>query len=129
MPNQVNLTDAQRSLVEPDTTCVRCGKTYVTSQQIFTQELPDGIKQVTLDCPHCHLSVHVFYTNQGFEQRAQRLKFLFARYQKSRIYNHLLEARTAQQAYQKDFARFNQRQVDKRHPLTKERYFQEATKP
>ena len=40
----------------------------------------DGIKEVTLDCPHCKFSFHVFYTSTGFELRAARLKVLFEKY-------------------------------------------------
>lgn len=85
-----------------------------------------GLKEVTLDCPHCGLSIHVFYTNRGFELRAARLKFLFSKYQKNQgNKNYWLDARTAQQAYQKDFEQFNRKMVDKYRPMTKERYRKE----
>ena len=123
-----SLQTAQKTLSVEDTQCVHCGKDFVVSNQLFTLELEDGLKEVTLDCPHCKFSVHVFYTNRTFELRANRLKFLFTRYQKNQKNNYLMEARLAQKTYQKDFERFNQQMVNKRRPMTQERYQREFAK-
>ena len=125
MLKQASLDHANRTLSNEVTTCVQCSKEYNTNRALFTSEPIDGIKEVTLDCPHCKFSFHVFYTSTGFELRAARLKVLFEKYRQSRRQTDLLNAKTAQGAYQKDFARFNQRMIDKLHPMTKERFLRE----
>lgn len=94
---------------------MKCRKEYPTKESLFSN-VENGVKEVTLVCPHCRFSYHVFYTNEEFETRTQKLQALYARYRKTHIHQHLLEAKTAQESYRRDFEKFNKRLVAKRKP-------------